>query len=291
MDFVLVVQSLISGAMMGMIYALLGVGFSLTWGVMHVINIAHAAFGLLGAYLAYALLQAFGVDPVFAAAVLVPLLFIVACIVYQFLIRPVTRAKEVIVASMILTFGLAIIMENVMVLLWKADPRVLTPTYASEAFIVGPFYFQYPHLVGFGLSLVGIGALYVFLKKTYTGLAVRAAWQQPEAAMLYGVDLYRISMITFALALSTAGAGGIGLALLYSFEPHSHNFWLIYLFLVVIVGGVGNIVGTAMAGLIIGVIMGLSMAFLPYQWVNLVTFGMLMIFLVFRPYGLFKQGV
>jgi len=289
-DAVLIIQSLISGIMMGMVYALLSVGFSLTWGVMHVIHISHAAFGLLGAYLAYSLLQYFGVDPVVSAAASAPLLFFVACGVYQLLIRPITKAKEVIVASMILTFGLAIILENVMVLIWKADPRVLTPTYASGALIVGPFYFQYPHLVGFGLSIVGITAIYLFLKKTYTGMAVRAAWQQPEAAQLYGVDLYRISMITFALAVSTAGAGGIGLALLNSFEPHSHNLWLIYLFLVVIVGGVGNVIGTALAGLIIGVITGLAMAFLPYQWVNLVTFGLLMVFLIFRPHGLFKQG-
>jgi branched-chain amino acid transport system permease protein len=290
-DAVLLTQSLISGIMMGMVYALLSVGFSLTWGVMHVIHISHAAFGLLGAYVAYSLLEYFGVDPIVSAAVSVPLLFLLACGVYQLLIKPITKAKEVIVASMILTFGLAIILENVMVLIWKADPRIMTPTYSSGALIVGPLYFQYPHLVGFGLSIVGITAIYLFLQKTYTGMAVRAAWQQPEAAQLYGVNLYRISMITFALAVSTAGAGGISLALLNSFEPHSHNLWLIYLFLVVIVGGVGNVVGTALAGLIIGVITGLSMALLPFQWVNLVTFGLLMVFLIFRPHGLFKQGV
>jgi len=275
--------------MMGMVYALLGVGFSLTWGVMHVIHISHAVFGLLGAYFAYTLLTLYGVDPVVSAMVSTPLLFIVACAVYQVLIRPLTKAREMVVASMILTFGLAIILENLLVLVWKADPRLLTPSYASESWIIGPFYLQYPHLIGFALSLVGISSLYVFLKKTTTGMAVRAAWQNQEAARLYGVNLFRISMITFALAVSTAGAGGISLALLYSFEPHSHNLWLIYLFLVVIVGGVGNVIGTALAGLIIGVITGLSMAFLPYQWVNLITFGLLMVFLIFRPHGLFGE--
>jgi len=288
-DPVLVIQSLISGVMMGMVYALLGVGFSLTWGVMHVIHISHAVFGLLGAYFAYTLLTLYGVDPVVSAMVSTPLLFIVACAVYQVLIRPLTKAREMVVASMILTFGLAIILENLLVLVWKADPRLLTPSYASESWIIGPFYLQYPHLIGFALSLVGISSLYVFLKKTTTGMAVRAAWQNQEAARLYGVNLFRISMITFALAVSTAGAGGISLALLYSFEPHSHNLWLIYLFLVVIVGGVGNVIGTALAGLIIGVITGLSMAFLPYQWVNLITFGLLMVFLIFRPHGLFGE--
>jgi branched-chain amino acid transport system permease protein len=141
------------------------------------------------------------------------------------------------------------------------------------------------------MSAVGVVVIHFFLKKTHTGRAVRAAWQQPDAAQLYGVSLQRISLITFGLAVASAGAGGVGMAFLYSFEPHSHNLWLIYLFLVVIVGGVGNVLGTAVAGVIIGVITGLSLAFLPYQWVNLLTFGLLMVILIIRPEGLFKGEV
>ena len=141
------------------------------------------------------------------------------------------------------------------------------------------------------MSIVGVVLIHLFLKKTYTGKAVRAAWQQPEAAQLYGVNLKRIGTITFGLAVASAGAGGVGLAFLYSFEPFAHNLWLIYLFLVVIVGGVGNVLGTAAAGLVIGVITGLSLAFLPYQWVNCLTFGLLMVILVLRPQGLFQSEV
>ena len=111
MNTVLLVQSLISGIMMGAAYTLLGVGFSLTWGVMKVIHISHAAFGLIGAFLAYTLLEAWGLDPIFSLALSVPLLFLVACVIYRFLIAPITKAKEVIVSSMILTFGIAIILE------------------------------------------------------------------------------------------------------------------------------------------------------------------------------------
>jgi len=291
MNTVLVIQSLISGIMMGSVYALLGVGFSLTWGVMKVIHISHAAFGLLGAFLAYTLLKAWGLDPILSLGVSVPLLFILACVIYRFLIAPITKAKEVIVASMIVTFGIAIILENVMLLIWSPDPRLLTTSYTSKVLILGPLYFQYPRLAGFLMSAVGVLVIHLFLKKTYTGKAVRAAWQQREAAQLYGVNLKRISMITFGLAVASAGAGGVGMAFLYSFEPHAHNIWLIYLFLVVIVGGVGNVIGAALAGLIIGVITGLSLAFLPYQWVNLLTFGLLMVILVIRPQGLFKGEV
>ena len=291
MNATLVIQSLISGIMMGSVYALLGVGFSLTWGVMKVIHISHAAFGLVGAFLAYSLLKWLNLDPVLSLAVSVPALFLVACFIYRYLIRPITKAKEVIVSSMILTFGIAIILENLMLLIWSPDPRLLTTSYTSKVLILGSLYFQYPRLAGFLMSAVGVVVIHFFLKKTHTGRAVRAAWQQPDAAQLYGVSLQRISLIPFGLAVASAGAGGVGMAFLYSFEPHSHNLWLIYLFLVVIVGGVGNVLGTAVAGVIIGVITGLSLAFLPYQWVNLLTFGLLMVILIIRPEGLFKGEV
>lgn len=277
--------------MMGSVYALLGIGFSLSWGVMKVINISHAAFGLLAAFLAYSLLQWLGIDPIVSVVITVPFLFLIACFVYRFLIAPITQAKEVIVSSMILTFGIAIILENLMLLIWSPDPRVITTGYTSKVLVLGPFYFQYPRLAGFFMAVIGVLIIQFFLKKTYTGKAVRAAWQQPEAAQLYGVNLTRISMITFGLAVASAGAGGISMAFLYTFDPHTHNLWLIYLFLVVIVGGVGNVLGTALAGLIVGVITGLSLAFLPYQWVNLLTFGLLMIILIFRPQGLFQSEV
>jgi branched-chain amino acid transport system permease protein len=291
MSTILLIQSLIGGIIMGAVYALLGVGFSLTWGVMRVINIAHAAFGLLGAFIAYTFLKQWGIDPVVSLAFTVPFLFVAACLIYRLVISSVTRAKEVMISSMIITFGLAIILENVVLLVWGADPRLLTTWYTGKAFVVGPLYFQYSPLIGFFMAVFGVAVIHVFLKMTYTGKAVRAAWQQPDAAQLYGINLKRISTITFGLAVASAGAGGIGMALLYSFEPTSHNLWLVNLFLVVIVGGVGNVLGTAAAGLTIGVITGLSLAFLPYQWVNLVTFGLLMIILLIRPQGLFQSEV
>ncbi len=291
MNLTLVFQSIFSGIMMGSVFALLGIGFSLVWGVMKVINISHAAFGLLAAFMSYTLLNVWGIDPILSIAVSVPLLFLAACVIYRFLIAPLTKARDIIVPSMILTFGIAIILENLMLLIWSPDPRLLTTAYTSKVVILGPFYFQYPRIAGFLLACAGVVVIHMFLKKTYTGKAVRAAWQQRDAAQLYGVNLRWISMITFGLAVSSAAAGGVGMALLYSFEPHTHNLWLIYLFLVVIVGGVGSVLGAALAGLTIGIITGLSMAFLPYQWVNLLTFALLMIILIFRPQGLFQSEV
>lgn len=286
---IVILQSIVSGILMGGIFALLGVGFSLSWGVMKVINIAHAAFGILAAYIAYWGLTLYGIDPIFSLGLSLPLLFVTGLVIHRFLIQPLTRAREIVVASMILTFGLAIVLENVMLFAWSPDERLITTPYSSQSIFLGEIIIKISSLVGFVLSIFGIGALYLFLYHTHTGKAVRATWQEPEGAALQGVDLKRVSMIAFGLAIASAGAGGVAMAYMYSFNPPAHNLWLIFLFLVVIVGGVGSILGSAIAGLLIGLITGLSGAFFPFQWINVLLFGLLMGILLVKPEGLFKR--
>jgi len=286
---IVILQSIVSGILMGGIFALLGVGFSLTWGVMKVINIAHAAFGILAAYIAYWGLTLYGIDPIFSLGLSLPLLFVTGLVIHRFLIQPITRAREIVVASMILTFGLAIVLENVMLFAWSPDERLITTPYSSQSIFLGEVIIKISSLLGFVLSIFGIGAIYLFLYYTQTGKAVRATWQEPEGAALQGVDLKRVSMIAFGLAIASAGAGGVAMAYMYSFNPPAHNLWLIFLFLVVIVGGVGSILGSAIAGLLIGLITGLSGAFFPFQWINVLLFGLLMGILLVKPEGLFKR--
>jgi len=286
---IVILQSIVSGILMGGIFALLGVGFSLSWGVMKVINIAHAAFGILAAYIAYWGLTLYGIDPILSLGLSLPLLFLTGLMIHRFLIQPITRAREIVVASMILTFGLAVVLENVMLFAWSADERLITTPYSSQSIFLGEIIVKISSLLGFVLSIFGIGAIYLFLYHTHTGKAVRATWQEPEGAALQGIDLERVSMIAFGLAIASAGAGGVAMAYMYSFNPPAHNFWLIFLFLVVIVGGVGSIFGSAIAGLLIGLITGVSGAFFPFQWINVLLFGLLMGILLVKPEGLFKR--
>ncbi len=288
-NLIVILQSMVSGLLMGGIFALFGVGFSLTWGVMKVINIAHAAFGILAAYLAYWSLNLYGIDPIISLLISLPILFGIGLFIHRFLIQPITHSKDVVVASMVLTFGLAIVLENSMLIAWTPDERVITTSYSSQAIFMGDIVIRLSNLIGFILSLLGIGGIYLFLYYTRIGKAVRASWQDPEGAALQGVNLRQVSMITFGLALASSGAGGVAMAYMYSFNPPAHNLWLIFLFLVVIVGGVGSILGSAFAGLIIGLITGLSSAFFPMQWVNVMLFGLLMVILLIKPEGLFKR--
>lgn len=286
---VVVLQSMVSGLLMGGIFALFGVGFSLTWGVMKVINIAHAAFGILASYIAYWGLTLYGVDPLLSLVVSIPFMFVAGLLIHRFLVQPITRSRDVVVASMILTFGLAIVLENLMLLAWSPDERLITTGYSSRSIFLGDIIIRVSSLLAFLLSMAGIGAIYLFLYRTRTGKAVRATWQEPEGAALQGINLRRVSMIAFGVALASSAAGGVAMAYMYSFNPPAHNLWLIFLFLVVIVGGVGSVLGSAVAGLIIGVITGLSGAFFPMQWINVLLFALLMVILLIKPEGLFRK--
>lgn len=283
-------QSTVSGLLVGSVLAVLGMGFSLTWGVTQVLNIAHAAFALLAAYLSYWATARWGIDPVMTLLVIVPLLFGLGVALHEGLIKiTARRTADLALSSMILTFGLAVIMENMMQWLWTPDPRVLKTAYTGEAFFVGPIALQTTHLVSAGLAAVTIAALYVFVRHTVTGKAVRAVWQNPIGAALSGVNLGRVTSVTYGIAVATAGVGGVAMALIYTFDPATHMAWLIYIFLVVILGGVGSVLGAALAGLIIGLVIGVTGVFIPLVWVNLVLFLLLILLLLIRPSGLLQR--
>src|SRR5512139_2404194 len=153
-------ESIISGVLLGGIYALLSVGFGLTWGTMKVLNISHAAFAVLGAFVAYWILVKTGLDPVLSLPLLVVLLFLVGALVYKLVIRPVTRARDVTMASMVATFGLAIVVENAMSFFWKPDPRIMKPTYSGSSIFLGDMAISKSPLVGFAMAVCAIALLY-----------------------------------------------------------------------------------------------------------------------------------
>lgn len=284
------VQSVVSGLLIGSAFALMSVGFSLTWGVLRVINIAHCAFAVLAAYISYWLLQLYGIEPLISLVVIIPVLFLLGVGLHESLIKELNkRAREITFASMVMTFGLAAVLENIMVYVWTPDPRVIVTSYSGKSLVVGGISLSISHLVGFVLAVVTIGAVYLFLHRTYIGKAVRAVWQDREGAALSGVNLGRVTAIAYGVAIATAGVGGVSLALIYAFDPMTHFLWLVSVFLVVIVGGVGSVLGAAAAGLLVGLIMGISGVFLPFAWLNLILFSSLILVVLVRPTGLLRR--
>jgi len=282
-----IMESIISGLLLGGIYALLSVGFGLTWGTMKVLNISHAVFAVLGAFVAYWLFVKAGVDPILSLPLLVVLLFLTGAVIYRLVIRPVTRARDVTMASMVATFGVAIVGENLMSYIWRPDPRILKPSYVGSSIFLGEMAISKGPLIGFAMAMAAIALLYWFLHHTYTGKGVQATWQNPMGAALSGINPEHVSLITFGLSIASAGAAGVAMALIYAFYPSVQSVWTMFVFLVTIVGGVGNVIGTGMAGLLIGFIIGISAAFLPFVWVNVLLFALLLTILLLRPQGLF----
>jgi amino acid/amide ABC transporter membrane protein 1, HAAT family (TC 3.A.1.4.-) len=283
-------QAIVSGLFIGAAYAVLGVGFSLIWGVTKVINLSHCAFALIAAYIAYWLLVLHGIDPILSLVITIPLLFLLGIALHQGFIKKTAKGtKDITSASMILTFGIIVIIENVLTYFCKADPRLLTTSYSGASFFLGDVAFPITNLISFALAAVTIAAIYLFLHRTYTGKAVQAVWQEREGAMLSGIDVDRVTAITYGLALASAAVGGTGMVLMYSITPTVDFTWLIFVFLVTIVGGLGSVIGTAAGGLIIGLVIGLCSAFIPLSLVNLVLFIMLIIVLLVKPRGLFQR--
>ena len=190
-------------------------------------------------------------------------------------------------ASMVATFGVAIVVENAMSFFWRPDPRILKPPYAGSSIFIGEMAISQGPLIGFIMAVSAIALLYLFLHHTYTGKGVQATWQNPTGAALVGINPGHVSLITFALSIASAGVAGVAMAMIYAFYPSVQSVWTMFVFLVTIVGGVGSVIGTGLAGLLIGFIIGLCAAFLPFVWVNVLLFALLLAILLFKPEGLF----
>lgn len=284
------IQSVVSGLLLGGNFALLAVGFSLILGITHVVNLSHPVFALVGAYLTYWLLDLYGIDPLISLVVVIPVLFLLGVIMERTVIREAARrTKDLTSASLVLTFGVIIIIENLLLYFCKATPRLVTTSYSGKSLFIDNIAFPISPLISFCIAAITVSIIYVFFQHTYLGKAARAVWQDREGAILSGINIDEVTAVTYGISLASAGVAGTCMSLMYSIEPATHYGWITFTFAVVILGGVGSIVGTAIAGLIIGLVIGLSSALIPLTWINLVLFGIIILLLLVRPTGLFKQ--
>jgi len=285
-----ITQGLVGGIFVGFAYALLSAGFSLTWGVTRVINLAHAAFALVGSYITLTLLSVAGIDPILSILVILPVLFLLGIATHRFIIKPTAkRTKEITSPSMVLTFGLFMIVENLLAIIFKGDDRVLHSRYSDISFTVGPISVAMTSIISLILAAISLAVLYFFLNGTYTGKAVRAVWQDRQGAMLSGINVERVTSITYGVSFATAGIAGLCLVLMYSVTPYIGFSWLVFVFLISILGGLGSIIGAAVGGMIVGIIVSAGSAFIPLAYINLVLFVLLIVVLLVRPSGLFRR--
>jgi branched-chain amino acid transport system permease protein len=272
-------QAVVSGLLAGGLYGLLALGLSLTWGLLRVVNLTHFALALLGAYLTYQLGHGLHWSPWLAAAAIVPGFFALGVALHALFAR--FRVTEF--TSLLVTFGLAVILESVIQWFWTADYRRYETPYASASLRVGPVFVPLLELLACLTAAALALATWGWLRFTYVGKALRAAAEDPDIAGAFGVDHRRHAFVLSGVSAAYAGVAGAFVALIATLAPAQIWAWLGVVFAVVIIGGLGNPVGAVLAGFLIGVSESVTMAVAAPAWAPLVSFSILIGILVLRP--------
>lgn len=282
-------QVLLNGILIGGIYASFAVGFSLVFGVLRIINIVHGEFIMLGAFITYWLYKIYGIDPFFSIPIAFFLLFIFGFLLQRYVINRIIEAPEIM--SLLLTFGLSLIISNLALLAWKGDYRLINPEYAGAHFNVATLTIPYIRLATFIFAIVAVTGLYIFLQHTDLGRAIRSTSQDKNGARLLGVRPAIIYSITFGLGAAVTGVAGSLIGMCFSVFPAMGGDYLLFSFFVVVVGGMGHIPGALAGGLILGILQSLVTQFVGAGMTYILMFCVLYIMLIVRPAGIFGKGI
>ena len=274
----LLAQSILSGIFVGALYGLLGLGLSLSWGLLRLINLAHFAFAFLAAYLCYQL-ATLGADPLLTLLVIVPAFFAIGAALHWVMVRfSVTPFN-----SLLLTFGLTGIIEAAIQAIWTADFRKLESGYADMKFRVGVLFVPVPELITLLLAVALSFAVWAVLRSTDLGKALRAAAEDPAIAAAFGVDQKRNGLLLAGTCAALASVAGVCLALSFTLAPSQIYAWIGVVFAAVMLGGLGRALGPLVAGTLIGVSEAITMAVTAPSWAPIVSFTLLILILVLRP--------
>jgi branched-chain amino acid transport system permease protein len=282
----LFLQALILGVLAGGVYALMASGLTLAFGIMRVINVAQGAMIILGSYLSYTLFTRFHLDPFLSIVVVMPAVFALGVVVELLFLRPL-RSDEREELSLLVTWAIALGIEGVLGLVYSTTYRSTIPSYATSSWTAGTLSIQKVQVYAFLLSVVVLAALGVLLKQTRFGRAVRGTVQNPSSAALLGVDERKVAAIGFGISVATAAAAGAVYGIVSPFNPGSHYDLISLLLTVVVLGGLGSLPGTVVAGLGLGVAEALLATYLSPTWAKFAVFILLIAVLVVRPQGLF----
>ena len=275
----LLAQSALSGVFIGSLYGLLGLGLGLTWGLLHVINLAHFAFAFLAAYLCYQLASVGGMDPLLTLAIIVPL-FAALGVAVQWLLA---RFSVSPLNSLLATFGLAAIVEAGIQWVWTADFRKLESVYAGQKFRVGELFIPVPELMTLLAALALSFGIWAAMRYTNLGRALRALAEDAPVAEAFGINAKAHALVLAGVCGALAGVAGVCLALGFTLTPSQIYAWVGVVFAAVMLGGLGSALGPLAAGILIGVSEAVTMAFASPSWAPIVSFTLLILLLLLRP--------
>ncbi len=283
----IIVEAIITGILTGGVYALMSSGLTLIFGVMEIINIAIGALVILGGYLSYVLQQYLHIDLFIGLLITMPVMFLLGLAIEWAFIRPLKRER--VMFSILVTFAIALIIEGVLSLIFGTNYVQLHAWYVTASVNIGGFYLAYIYILGFLLSVALLSGLYLLLYRTKFGQSVRAAMQNRTAAELIGIDVERVSLVTFGIGVALTAAGGMAFGATNSFNPNSAYDLISRLLVIIILGGMGSLRGALIASLFMLVVEDVTAVVWSPVWSSTVFFILLVVVLLVRPQGIFGQ--
>jgi branched-chain amino acid transport system permease protein len=280
------VQLVILGLLEGGVYVAVGVGFGLVWGVLNIVNLAHGALVIVGAYITWQLFSALHLDPFLTLPVDAVALFVLGYALQRGVINHIIRAP--LLFTFLLTFGINLVIINILLLIFGSDFRSVTPTYLGQGLEFGSVVIPYVSLASLGAALLLAAALAFVLNRTRIGLAINAIAADRDAAQLVGINLRHAYAVTFGLGAACAGVAGGLIAMTQAITPTAGEPYTLQAFVVVILGGLGRVSATVVGGLAFGLVeaFGQSIPGSGSVFANAIAFGLMVLVLVTRPQGL-----
>jgi len=280
----LLTQILINGVLLGGLYAIMALGLALVWGVLNIVNLAHGAFIMLGAYLAWHLYTYLGIDPFLGLPLTAIVMFGLGYGLQRGLLNLVVRAP--MFNTLLITFGLEVVLTYLAQLAFSADYRTINPSYAGNSIALGPVVVPLARLMAFGIAIALTVGMWVFLLRTRLGRAIRATAQNLVAARLYGVEPRHLYAVTFGIGIALAGAAGGLYGTVSQINPYIGAALTAKCFAIAIIGGLENPLGVIVGGLVLGVIESLAVLYIGATFADVASFGVLVLVLIVRPSGL-----
>jgi branched-chain amino acid transport system permease protein len=281
------IQVVILGLLLGGVYALMASGLTLMFGVMRIVNLAHGVFIIASCYVAFFLFQDLGWDPFVSLAVTMPLFFLIGVAVYSSLFPRIEGSPRFTEMTVLLTFALALIAEGLLGYFFTGSVRSTNPAYKTDSIRFADFYIPTAQFLASITSVVLLLGLWAFLYFTRTGYAVRATMQNRTAAQIVGVNVRRVSIISFGIGMALAGASGSLISFLFPFFPARHWQWIAILLALIVLGGLGSLKGAVIGALLLAVMAGIVSHLVGSTWSPMTFFGVLFLILLVRPRGLF----
>jgi len=283
----LVVQQVILGLLIGGIYVAVAMGFSLVWGILNIVNLAHGALVVVGAYLTWWLFARWRVDPFLSLPVVAVALFAIGYVLQRVLVNRIIRAP--LFFTLLLTFGVNLAIVNLLLLLFQPDFRSVTPAYAGSGLGIGGVQVPYLRVGALVVAMLMALAVALLLNRTRTGAAIQAVGADRDAARLVGIDLRHVYALTFAVGAACAGVAGTLISTIQAITPTAGEPYTLQAFVVVVLGGLGRVSATVVGGLLFGLVETLGQTMVPglgAGWANAIAFAVLVVVLLVRPQGL-----